>query len=193
MWSEVCVRESLCQRHCRRTEFLQCDLQTRQSWKKVDRRSLSEHHCARKTDLSCTPNSRTGCCVQTSIPYLFLFCLFLYMIQRCTPIHPCSIQPPSNNVHTHFLYTALGHNYQISLGGWGMRVSAHCGLLSCCFQIAIKHHLQCLHPGSDDKNLKQRVTIMSMIKWINVMTVNILSITVIGLTACSSVVHTLYV
>uniref|UniRef100_A0A0E9Y222 Uncharacterized protein n=2 Tax=Anguilla anguilla TaxID=7936 RepID=A0A0E9Y222_ANGAN len=48
MWSGLCAGGSLCQRCCRRTEFLPCDPGTLLLWRSGEQGFQCAHHCARK-------------------------------------------------------------------------------------------------------------------------------------------------
>uniref|UniRef100_A0A0E9Y236 Uncharacterized protein n=1 Tax=Anguilla anguilla TaxID=7936 RepID=A0A0E9Y236_ANGAN len=60
MWSGLCAGGSLCQRRCRRTEFLPCDPGTLLFWRRGEQGFQCSQHCARKSNRrKSRTNSRT--------------------------------------------------------------------------------------------------------------------------------------
>ncbi len=104
MWSGLCGWGSLCQRRCRRTEFLHCDPQTLLFccwWTSQGDQSVS--YCDRMSNWSeSSANSRTDHYVQTHTQHLpSCWCSYMTLIYP----HLHSTAAPSNSVHTHSLYT----------------------------------------------------------------------------------------
>jgi len=109
MWSGLCGWGSLCQRRCRRTEFLHCDPQTLlfSCWW-TSQREQSLCYCVwMNIWRECRSNSRTDHYTQTNTLYPVPSCWCSYMTQIYThhQTHFHSTPAPSNSVHTHSLYT----------------------------------------------------------------------------------------
>ncbi len=103
MWSGLCEWRSLCQRRCRRTEFLHCDPHTLlfyRRWRPQEAQSLCS--CDRMSICSnwkeSNINSRTDHYIQMHIHHPVPSCWCSYMTLIYPPHH--STPPPSNSVHT---------------------------------------------------------------------------------------------
>ncbi len=116
MWSGLCGWGSLCQRCCRRTEFLHCDPQTLLFscwWTSQGDQSVCCCVWMSNWKESRT-NSRTDRYTQTHTLYFLPSCWCSYMTLIYTH-QTRSTAAPSNCVHTHSLYTTPDNTQQICL------------------------------------------------------------------------------
>ena len=83
MWSGLCAGGSLCQRCCRRPEFLPCDPHTLLFWSWPLEGVQSFYYCDRKRICCCgAPDSRTDHYIQTHThePLLSCWCFYMRLI-----------------------------------------------------------------------------------------------------------------
>ncbi len=131
MWSVLCGWGSLCQRCCRRTEFLHCDPQTLLFccwWASQRDQSLS--YCARMSNWrECRTNSRTDHYIQTHSHNLLPSCWCSYMTLISPHFHLHSTQSPVT-ASTHTLSTQ--HLPPLIKSVWMIRIQLICVSVSSC-------------------------------------------------------------
>ncbi len=117
MWSGLCGWGSLCQRRCRRTEFLHCDPQTLLFywwWTLQGEQSLC--YCDRMSNWrESSTNSRIDHWIQTDTHHPIPSCWCSCKTLTLTHLYFHSTPAPSNSIQTHSLYTTPENNTEICL------------------------------------------------------------------------------
>ncbi len=157
MWSGLCGWGSLCQRRCRRTEFLLRDPQTLlfSCWWTLQREQ-SVCYCVWMSNWrESRSNSRTDHYIQTHAHYPVPSCWCSYMTLIHTHHNLHSTPAPSNSVHSHSLYTTPDTHQQICLDDQDTSGLYPCKLSLCCSQTDGGVYSLCSDPEWTDGNLME--------------------------------------